>query len=164
MLDYVRRGYQPPRRLIVRSDSGHFHSRPLDSRAELAPGLIVYRFGADLFFANTNGFSSDLLELAAAPGVRWLCIDAGAISDVDYSGWKTLAELRHEIEARGVHLVVADLSHAARLELKRYGLLRQLDHDSVFDSVGEALEAYGASGDNDSDKNNDGDGDNDGVA
>jgi len=142
VLDYVRRGYQPPRRLIVRSASGHFHSKPLDSRAQMAPGLIVYRFGADLFFANTNGFSTDLLELAATPGLRWLCIDAGAISDVDYSGWKTLAELRHEIEARGVHLAVADLSHAARQELDRYGMLQQLDHESVFDSVGEALEAY----------------------
>jgi high affinity sulfate transporter 1 len=144
ILDYVRRGYRPSRNLVVQGPGGHFHGRPLDSDATARPGLVVYRFGADLFYANANGFSEDVLALAARSGVRWVCIDAAAISDVDYSGWKSLAELRDELDERGVRLVLADLSSEVRSELDRYGVLAQLGTDAVFPSVGDAVDAFDA--------------------
>jgi high affinity sulfate transporter 1 len=144
ILDYVRRGYRPSRNLVVQGPGGHFHGRPLDSEATARPGLIVYRFGADLFYANANGFSEDVLGLAGRPGIRWVCIDAAAISDVDYSGWKSLAELRDELDERGVRLVLADLSSEVRGELDRYGVLAQIGTDAVFPSVGDAVDAFDA--------------------
>jgi len=142
ILDYVRRGYQPSRNLVIQTPSGHFHGRPLDSDASVRPGLLVYRFGADLFYANANGFSEDVLTLAGEPGVRWICIDAAAISDVDYSGWKTLEELHGELHERGVRLVLADLTGDVRTELDQYGVLAQLGTDAVFASVGDAVDAF----------------------
>jgi SulP family sulfate permease len=144
ILDYVRRGYQPSRNLVIQTPSGHFHGRPLDSDASVRPGMVVYRFGADLFYANANGFSEDVLALAAEPGVRWICVDSAAISDVDYSGWKTLAELHDELAERGVRLVLADLTGGVRTELERYGVLAQVGTDSVFASVGDAVDAFDA--------------------
>ena len=144
ILDYVRRGYQPSRNLVIQTPSGHFHGRPLDSDAAVRPGMLVYRFGADLFYANANGFSEDVLALAAEPGVRWICIDSAAISDVDYSGWKTLAELHGELGERGIRLVLADLTGDVRTELERYGVLAQVGTDAVFASVGDAVDAFDA--------------------
>ena len=144
ILDYVRRGYRPSRNLVVQGPGGHFHGRPLDSDAAVRPGLLVYRFGADLFYANANGFSEDVLALAGEPGVRWLCLDASAISDVDYSGWKTLAELHGELAERHVRLVLADVASDVRSELERYGVLAQIGTDAVFPSVGDAVDAFDA--------------------
>ncbi|MFZ4518339.1 MAG: SulP family inorganic anion transporter [Microthrixaceae bacterium] len=146
LLDYVRRGYRPPRSVAVADDRGHLHGRPVESGDQLEPGLVVYRFGADLFYANANGFEEDVRRLAAQDGVRWVVVDAGAISDVDYSGWKTLSELRTGMAGQHVTLVVADLSHAVRDELERYGVIDGLGADHVFPSVGAAAEAYRALG------------------
>lgn len=142
ILDYVRRGYRPSRNLVIQTPNGHFRGQPLGSGGEARPGLVVYRFGADLFYANANGFSEDVLALAGRPGVRWICLDTAAISDVDYSGWKTLAELRGELTERNVRLVVADLSADVRAELERYGLLESIERDAVFASVGDVVDAY----------------------
>ena len=52
-----------------------------------APGLIVFRYDADLFYANSSRFVDDvegLVEHAPDP-VRWLVLDAGALDDIDYS-------------------------------------------------------------------------------
>jgi high affinity sulfate transporter 1 len=140
VLDYVRRGYRPSRRVIV-LDGTHLESRPLDDRADAAPGLVIYHFGASLFYANANGFEQDLLALAGRPGVEWVCVDAAAISDVDYTGWKTLAELHRDLSTKGVRLLFAELATEVRTELHRYGLLDLLGADSVFSSVGEVVEA-----------------------
>ena len=38
---------------------------------------------------------------------RWICIDATAIPDVDYSGGETIRQLHGELESRGVTLAIA---------------------------------------------------------
>ena len=60
---------------------------PATSGKETEPGLVVYRFGADLFYANIDRFVDGvraLVESAPTP-VRWFIVDAGAITDIDYS-------------------------------------------------------------------------------
>jgi high affinity sulfate transporter 1 len=146
ILDYVRRGYRPSRQLVVQGAGGHFHGRPLDSDDAVRPGLLVYRFGADLFYANASGFAEDVRQLAAEPGTRWICIDCAAVADVDYSGWKTLAELRDELGERHVRVAIADVSADVRAQLERYGILQQLGDGAVFASVGDAVDAYTSSG------------------
>jgi high affinity sulfate transporter 1 len=142
ILDYVRRGYRPSRTLVAPGDGGHLKGSDLESGAQADPGLVVYRFGADLFYANANGFTEDVLALAGGPGVDWICIDAGAIADVDYSGSKTLAELRSTLAKRDVRLVLADVSTDVRAQLDVYGLSNALGAEAVFGSLGEAVEAH----------------------
>ena len=51
------------------------------------PGVVMYWFGADLYYANANHFVEQahrLVNEAAAP-VRWLVVDAGAITGIDFS-------------------------------------------------------------------------------
>ena len=63
---------------------------------------------------------------------------------MDYSGWKTLAELHGELAERQVRLVLADVASDVRSELERYGVLAQIGTDAVFPSVGDAVDAFDA--------------------
>jgi di/tripeptidase len=48
-------------------------------------GVAVYRFGASLYYANTSRFTEELATLAedADPPLKWIVVDAEAISDDD---------------------------------------------------------------------------------
>jgi MFS superfamily sulfate permease-like transporter len=142
ILDYVRRGYHLARSLVVEGSHGHVQHRALESTARAEPGLVVYHFGADLFYANANCFTEDVLALAKGPGVDWICIDASAMSDVDFSGGKTLAEVHKSLRAENVRLVIADASDQVRHQLATYGLVDVLGADAIFASVGDLVEAH----------------------
>ena len=43
----------------------------------------------------------------AARILRWLCLDAGAVDDVDYSAAETLRSVDAKLKAKGIRLVVA---------------------------------------------------------
>ena len=144
LLDYVRRGYRPSRSVLARNERGHLHSHPVDSASQAAPGLIIYRFAADLFYANTNSFATDVLMLADHIPGGWLCIDASAIADIDYSGSRTLLTLNDQISKRQVRLVIADLIHPVHVELTRYGILDGLDDDAIYDTLLDVIEARDA--------------------
>jgi high affinity sulfate transporter 1 len=142
LLDYVRRGYHPARSVAQESPNGHLHRQPVTSGAAAVPGLVVYRFGADLFYANANGFSEDVLALTAEPGVQAICIDATAITDIDYSGWKTLVELHKTLSERDIEVLFADLDPGVETELRTYGLLHLLGPGALHPSVTQAVEAF----------------------
>ena len=70
------------------------------------PGLIVYRFGADLFYANQQRFCDEVHELVAhAPApLRCFVVDASAITDIDYSAARCMRDLiERSAEQRGAH-------------------------------------------------------------
>ena len=72
-----------------------------------APGLIVYRYGADLFYANADRFVDqvrELIEKAPTP-VQWLIVDAEAIEDIDLSAAQTLRGLLEDLSRKGVRVV-----------------------------------------------------------
>ena len=141
LLDYVRRGYRPPRAVLSPNERGHLHSHRVESKETAGPGLIIYRFGADLFYANAAIFSSDVLSLAASVEGGWLCIDASAISDVDFSGYQALSALREEVHKHKVHLVMSGLIHPTHNELLRQGLIGEMGTDAIFDSAADVVDA-----------------------
>ena len=69
---------------------------------ETDPGLIVYRFGADLFYANADRFADEVRALVAdAPTpVRWFVIDCAAVFDIDYTAARTVRDLFDELTRR----------------------------------------------------------------
>ena len=77
-----------------KSKAGQWHLRPAVPGALSAPGLVIFEFGADLFYANAGRFAEDvrgLIERAPAP-VNWLVVDAGAITNVDYWAARVLRD------------------------------------------------------------------------
>src|SRR4029453_18665195 len=83
----VPRQYSP-RDFIIRPDGhgGIVYDKAVAGQESL-PGLIVFRYDAQLFYANANRFVDDAQAIieAAPDRVRWFVLDAGSIDDVDYS-------------------------------------------------------------------------------
>ena len=57
LLRIVRHSYHPHTAVLVRDDSGIWRSIPAAAGALTEPGLVIYRFGAALFYANAGRFS-----------------------------------------------------------------------------------------------------------
>lgn len=154
LLDHVRRSYHPRDTLLVKDDAGRWRTKPIPevgaggSVTDAEPGLVVYRFGASLFYANANRFTEEIRDLVGRPGgpPEWICIDCAGIGDVDFSGGKTLLDLLEEIGDRGSRLVLAELDESVRRELQRYSVLDAVGADRVFDGVQEVVEAFRSRG------------------
>jgi MFS superfamily sulfate permease-like transporter len=122
LIDHARHSYRLRTRVLTRDASGHWVSHPAEPNLFASPGIIVYRFEADLFFANASRFMTEILKLVegAQPAVRWVVIDASEINNIDYTAGKTLLQLRDELDRRGVGITSVAVPEGVRGELERY--------------------------------------------
>jgi SulP family sulfate permease len=143
VIDHLRHSYQPNDSVVVVNAAGHAKSAPVAAGTMTRPGVIVYTFAADLYYANANRLHEEILELVGdgPPDVGVFVLDAGTIFDVDYTGGETLKHVCNELRDRGVRLLLADVSPEVRTELDRYGVTDLLDESTFFDTPGEALAA-----------------------
>jgi MFS superfamily sulfate permease-like transporter len=141
---HLRHSYKPYDRLLTPAASGDWQNGPLTDGSQAADGLLIYRFGASLYYANAGRFAAEVRELVAKAGsrVRWFCLDAGNIEDLDFSGSAVLKAIVEGLGKQGVTFVLCDVQDPVRAELERDGLLELIGADHVFDGPGEALQAY----------------------
>jgi MFS superfamily sulfate permease-like transporter len=144
---HVKRHYSPHDAVVAWDGDGHLQLKPPVPGTESEPGLVIYRFGVGLFYANAERFSEEILALAsAAPAPRWLVLEADAMDDIDYTGGLTAAEVADELAVRGVVFAVAAASAQLRAELDRYGVTDRIGPDHYYDSLQAAREAFHAAG------------------
>jgi len=109
------------------------------------PGLVIYRFDAPLFFANTRTFREEITELASATtDLRWIVLASEPITDVDTTAADMLEDLDEWLNARGISLVFAEMKNPVRMKIERYELTRTIDPGHFFPTVDAAVEAYQA--------------------
>jgi len=148
LLRHVRHSYRPHTMVLLPDASGRWMPAPAAPGCETEPGLIVYRFGADLFYANENRFADEvraLVERAPAP-VRWFVVDAGAITDLDYAAARSVLELLEELKRRGVGLVFARVNRYLRSDMDRHGITAAIGETRIFATLHEALAAVRGKG------------------
>ena len=146
LLRVVRHSYHPHTAVLVQGPGGMWQLTPVVTGALTEPGLVVYRFGATLFYANAGMFVDEARRLAGpAPSpVRWLIVDAGAITNVDYTAAHIVRELRQDLARRGVELVFAHVQSDLKPDLDRHRLTEEVGPNRIFDTLHEALAAYHA--------------------
>jgi SulP family sulfate permease len=150
LLDHIRRSYRPRDTLLVRDDAGRWHAMPMPgpfapaANGEAEPGLVIYRFGASLYYANANRFVEEIRRIVGREEgrPRWLCLEAAGIGDIDFSGGRALLDLVGELRDEGTRLVIADVDDDVRVELDRYGITEAVGTDGLFATAAEAVEAY----------------------
>jgi MFS superfamily sulfate permease-like transporter len=113
------------------------------SKVQALPGLVVYRFTHSMYYANAEQLAQEVTELASSadPPLRWLCIDASAVDDVDFSAAETLRSLFGILRDKGIRLVVAQVMEDVREE-SRYQLGQLFGEDAFYDSLQDVVEAY----------------------
>ena len=146
LLDHLRHGYRPHTAVILTDPLEHWRMEPVAPGKMIEPGLVMYWFGADLYYANANYFAEQALHLVVqSPSpVRWLVVDAGAITDMDCSAGKMLQELHRELAQRGVTLVLTRVSDSLREDLDRQQLTAAIGVHRIFASRRDCLAAYQA--------------------
>jgi MFS superfamily sulfate permease-like transporter len=142
LIDHTRRGYRPKNVVLVPGASG-WHAQLVATRAQALPGLIIYRFTHSMYYANAQQLSEEIIDLVTYthPPVRWLCIEASAVDDVDYSASETLRSLLTMLQERGIRLVVAQVMEDVR-EGSRYELLQLFGRHAFYDTLGQVVQAY----------------------
>jgi len=143
LLRHVRHSYRPHTAVLVEDGSGQWRPMPAAPGAMSGPGLVVFQFGADLFYANAGRFAEDarsLIERAPTP-VSWLVLDAGAITNIDYSAARVVRTLQDDLIRDRVVLVLVHAQSSLLADLDRHLLTGVIGADHVFDSLHEALAA-----------------------
>ncbi|MBV8054259.1 MAG: SulP family inorganic anion transporter, partial [Deltaproteobacteria bacterium] len=140
LLRHVRHSYRPHTAVLV-EQAGYWRPTPAVPGALSAPGLVIFQFGADLFYANAGRFAADMRELAEAEAtpVRCVVLDAGAITSIDYSAARVLRDLQQELLSRGITLMLVHAEASLLSDLHRHHLSDVIGADHVFDTLRDAL-------------------------
>ena len=145
IVDHLRRSYHPANTVLVAQPGGHWHSTPVTPDARTVPGLVIYRFTASLYYANANRFLEEVEAFTTGePANRpaWICIDATAIPDVDYTGAMTIEQAVGILSQHHIRLVFAGVMDVVRQELDRLGVTAELGPDAYYATAGEVIEAF----------------------
>jgi high affinity sulfate transporter 1 len=146
LIDQVRHSYRARTRILIRDATGNWQPVPVAPGIVSAPGIIVYRFEADLFYANSGRFMEEVLSLAERAGqpVRWIVLDASGIDDIDFTAAKTLIQLHAELDRRGIGLAAVATPEGVLETLERYRAAGAPDARPPYRSVNAAIEALAA--------------------
>jgi high affinity sulfate transporter 1 len=107
------------------------------------PGLIIYRFDDQLFFANAPNFQQHIRDLVAAdPAVRWVLVDAEAINDIDITGTDMLGELKDELGRSNIELRFARMKAHVREIVQRAGVEAAIGSDHFHPSVQTGVDTF----------------------
>ena len=145
IIDHLRHSYRPFNSVLLKSPAGHWKPVPVRPGARTEDGLVVYRFGTTLYYANASRLVDDVTALAGHGGpLRWLVLDCAAIGDIDYTAADVLARVVRELHRRHVRLVLSSVLGPVHKQLDRYGISAALDPRAFYETPGEALEAFRA--------------------
>jgi sulfate permease, SulP family len=140
---HVKRHYEPQDAVVTRDERGRITLGEPVPGAATEPGLVVYRFGVGIFYANAARLAEEVLGLVdVAEPPRWFVLLADAIDDVDYTGGKTLLELADQLAERGVVFAVAAAREDVRRELDVFGLTEEIGEERYFATVDDAVAAF----------------------
>jgi len=144
LLRVVRHSYQPHTAVLVQGQDAIWQLIPAAPGALTEPGLVIYRFGAALFYANASRFSDEILGLISSETspVRWLVVDAGAITSVDYTAAWVVRDLQQNLSRHGTELVFAHVQSDLRPDLDRHHLTEAIGPSRIFDTLRGMLAAF----------------------
>jgi high affinity sulfate transporter 1 len=140
---HVRHSYRPHTMILAPDATGRWIPIPATPGTMTEPGIIVYRFGADLFYANQNRFTDEVRALVAhAPTpIHCFIVDAAAITDIDYSAAQSLLELLEDLERQKVSMVFGRVNYYLRSDMDRHGITAAIGEGRIFPTLHEAIAA-----------------------
>jgi MFS superfamily sulfate permease-like transporter len=119
-----------------------YHDLSRNAEAERIPGVVILRFDAPLFFANSGLFEDFVRSRveAAGPGVHTVILAAEPITDVDTTAVDELVDVDDWLARRGIRLVIAEMKDPVIDVLRDYGLAGRFAPDRFAPTVGAAVD------------------------
>lgn len=146
LLRVVQHSYHPHSGVLVADPNGAWKLVPAEPNTVTQPGLVLYRFGAALFYANAGRFVEEIYEVVQPmpSRVRWVVVDAEAMTHVDYSAAKVVIELNRNLAQAGVALGFARMPWDLSAEFKRHHLADVINPSLIFNKLHDAIAAFEA--------------------
>lgn len=144
LLMHVRQNYRPPCGVLMHGPKGEWEIDAPEPGKFVEPGMVMFWFGAGLFYANAAYFAGLTRMLAdqAAGSVRWFVIDARAMTELDYSGGRAVMDLQQHLARKDVVLALILAATRSKKALERLDLLDLIGACRMFDSRESCIEAY----------------------
>jgi len=142
ILDRTRLSARPQLHVLGRiQGSTSWVPLSVDSRAAQVPSVLAVLFATPLWYANAVHFRAELKQaMARGVGVpRLVVLDALGMSDIDFTGARTLSEVLDELDADHIDLAVARAGEHVREALRRSGLESRIGADHFFPAVDAAV-------------------------
>ena len=110
---------------------------------EAIPGLIIYRFTHSIYYANAQRLAEEITDLVntAEPPLRWFCIDASAVDDLDYTAAETIRTLHGILKEKEVRLVVAHVMEDVEAQ-SSYRIKQLLGKDGFYATLRDVMNDY----------------------
>ena len=141
----LRRSATPTDAVLGVAEDGSIRDMSRPPKTEEVPGIIMYRFDAQLYFGNANHFRDRVLQLideSEAP-VEWFLWDAETVSSIDSSSGQMLLGLIKELHAKDITFAIARMKGSVRSTVNKTNRLsRALQRCPHYPSIGMALGAF----------------------
>ena len=144
LLRIVKHSYRPHTGILVAGGDAYWQLMPVAPGVVTRPGLAIYRFGAPLFYANAPQFVEEI-ETVVGPApspIRWLVVDAEAMTNLDYTAARMVRQLHDQLAAVSVTLAFARVSPFLKADLDRHHITQRVGAEMIFDHLHDALNAY----------------------
>lgn len=125
-------------------NSNFYRNKERFNDVVLEDEILVFRFDAQLFYANANYFRDNLDQIAEKKGesLKLIVIDAESINRVDSTGVEMLIERIKYYQKRDVLFYLAGVKGPVRDDMFRGGLLKVIDINHFFMRVNGAVNFY----------------------
>jgi len=143
-IDVVRRASRPATSALLEAPDGS-HFIPAEAcDAVCSSDLVIYRFGAPLYFANATLFLEEVEQLVdrATTPVRWFVLDAEAMIDIDTTGAGVLRQAITLLDERNITFAVSRADRSFRSWLEKYDLIELIDESHFYPTNRHAAAAF----------------------
>ena len=143
LIDHTRHGYAPKNVVLVPGEGGSWRVLPWATKAQALPGLVIYRFTHSMYYANSPKLFSEIEDIvhSADPPLRWLCLDASAVDDVDFTAAETIRSLFSTLSASGVRMVIAQVLEDVKVT-SRYQMERLFGGEVFYATLDDVVSDY----------------------
>ena len=142
---------RPHTAVLARIPNTHFYRNITRfENLEEKEDVLIYRFDAQLFFANIEFFKDRLYdyERLKEDKLKALIIDGESINNVDSTAIHAFEEIVSDFNSRNIEVYFTGIKGPVRDKLKSSGFLKSVNEDHFFLSIQEAVDFHEAQLDN----------------
>ncbi|GAB7522791.1 SulP family inorganic anion transporter [Paraburkholderia sp. 2C] len=145
VIEFLWDGWRPHFAVLGRVDEVRgFHDIQRYPNAARIPGLLLFRWDAPLFFANSELFQERLLQAVedSPTPVRRVVVAAEPVTSVDVTSADMLLELIRVLNDRGITLHFAEMKDPVRDKLKRFELMALVGAERFHPTINSAVDYH----------------------
>ncbi len=136
---------KPHMAVLGKVPGAHFYrNRKRFEDVEIQDDILIVRFDAQLYFANTSFFKDKLQEYAKFKGdkLRIIIIDGESLNDLDSSAIYALFDILKYYKGKGIQMAFTGLKGPVRDKMVKSGLMDLVGSEYFFMSIQGAVDHY----------------------